>query len=171
MMGLIELRSVTNSIIFLMLIVSCSCQDEVLTTPLECILDGIEVNLDGMDIDVSQHNGWTDTTALIIIMYHEKSKNVLSRSNLRGRYKGTDVYFTQSNVDTLDKRTYKQIPNQISWEYFKPKEPDKEWLPPPYDPITISVEYDIKKECIKGVIRGKGYVADDILSKCKCENW
>jgi len=171
MMGLIELRSVTNSIIFLMLILYCSCRDEVQTRQLECILDSVDVDVSEMDIVVSQIDGWTDTTSLISIIYHSESINISIASDLKGRYRGSDIYFSHRNIDTLDKRTYKKIPNQISWEYFKPKEFDEEWIPPPYEPIVIRVEYDIKRGCIKGVIRGKGYVADDILSKCKCANW
>lgn len=153
-----------------MLILFNSCQERrVQDEKLECILNSIKINLAGMDIEVSQHNGWTDTTALMLVTYHRKSMNIPIGSNLKGLYKGKDIYFYQSTIDSLDTKKYRQIPNNITWNNFIPKKIDENIIQPPYDPINIQIEYHTKGNCIAEVIRGKGYINEKIFSGCKCE--
>lgn len=168
MMGLIEQRFVKISIIFLIL--QYSCQEVVREEKLECLLESIEIDLNEIEIEVGQHNGWTDTTALILITYHRKSLAMpVVESNLKGLYQGTDIYFYQSRVDSLDKKIYNQIPNNIVWRSFASSEMNEDVIPPPYDPINVQVEYNFDKNCIGKIIKGKGYIDLKTVAKCKCE--
>jgi hypothetical protein len=159
-----------NNIGFLILIFMLlnSCNKKIQSGKLECILDSIKVDVNEMDIEVGQHNGWTDTTTLILVTYHRKSMDISIGSKLKGVYKGSDIYFYQSIVDSLDTKKYRQIPNNIIWNDFIPKKIDKNIIQPPYDPINIQIEYNTKKECIGDVIKGKGYLNGKIISECKC---
>jgi hypothetical protein len=152
-----------------MLVFFSSCQETVQDGDLECILNAAEVDINGVDIMVGQVDGWTDTTSLISIVYHKKSIDIPIGSNLKGLYKGRDIYFYQSAVDSLDNKKYSQISNSIVWHNFTPKEMDEDFISPPYDPINIQVEYNIKRNCIGEVIRGKGYINKEVISKCRCE--
>ncbi len=154
----------------LIFVLSNSCEKKVQDGKLECILDNIKVDLNGMDIEVGQHNGWTDTTALILITYHKKSANIPISGNLKGKYKGNDIYFYQTNVDTVDTHKYKQIPNNIKWRAFVQQKVSDDFIMPPYDPISLQVEYNIKRNCIGDVFKGKGYLLDNAVSKCSCKN-
>jgi hypothetical protein len=169
-MELIEQKFVKNNIVLgvLIFLMLNSCQTRMQEGKLECILNNIEVDANGMDIEVGQHNGWTDTTTLILVTYHKKSLGIPIDCNLKGRYKGTDIYFYQSNVDTLDRQQYVQIPNNISWNNFI-QEIDEDFFQPPYDPVEIQVEYNDKRKCFGNVIKGKGYINGKIISECKCE--
>ncbi len=172
MMELIELKFTRISIILsvLMLFLFNSCQERVEQQgKLECILESIEIDTKGMNILVGQHNGWTDSTALIVIIFEEKSMEILNNSSLKGRYKENDIYFNQGNVDTLDTREYKQIPNNINWNDFK-EEIDSDFIMPPYDPINIQIEYNVKRNCIGSIVRGEGYIIDNVISKCRCKD-
>lgn len=171
MMELIELRFVRTNIIIItfILILFNSCQKRMEQGKLECILESIEADVTGMDILVGQHNGWTDSTVLIIIIFEDKSMNIPNNSRLKGRYKGNDIYFNQGNVDTLDTREYKQIPNNIKWSTFVQKEVSDDFMMPPYDPISLQVEYNIKRNCIRDVFKGKGYMLNNAISKCSCK--
>lgn len=169
MMELIGQKFVKINIIILMLMFFYSCQEIIHDKKLECILDSIKVNLDEKEIEVGQHNGWTDTTNLILITYHRKSMNGSVVSKLKGLYKGRDIYFYQSVVDSLDNGKYAQIPNSIDWNNFTPKEIDENIIHPPYDPINIQIEYNMNSNCIVAVIKGKGYINPENISKCKCD--
>ena len=171
MMELTKQRFVKINIVFfiLILVLFHSCQKRVQNGKLECILDSIKVDVDGMDIEVGQHNGWTDTTALILVTYHRKSIDIPISGNLKGMYKRNDIYFYQTNVDTLDTREYQQVPNNINWYAFEQEMIDDNIIHPPYDPISVQVEYNVKRSCIGDVIKGRGYIMDNILLKCNCE--
>lgn len=167
MMELIEQKFVKINFIFLMLLILNSCQTEVQDGKLECVLDNIKVDLDEVEIEVGQHDGWTDTSALILITFHKKSLNIPIGGNLKGVYKGRDIYFYQTTIDSLDTKKYSQIPNDIRWKSFTPKELDEDIIQPPYNPVNIQIEYNRKKNCFERVIRGKGFISESI-SKCSC---
>jgi CRISPR/Cas system endoribonuclease Cas6 (RAMP superfamily) len=150
-----------------MLMSFSSCQETPQKAILECILNASEIDINGVDILVGQVDGWTDTTSLISIVYHKKSIVISIESNLKGQYKGREIYFYQSTVDSLDNRKYKQIPNDIIWKSFIPKELDENSIQPPYNPDQIQIEYNRKKNCFERVIKGKGFISESI-SKCSC---
>lgn len=170
MMELIKQRFVKINIIFFILVLFNSCQERVQDGKLECILDSIKVDVNGMNIEIGQYNGWTDTTVLILVTYHRKSMNIPISGNLKGVYKGNDIYFYQENVDTLDAHEYKKIPNNINWNTFVQKILDSNIIQPPYDPIGVQIEYNIKRDCVSNIVKGKGYRMNNIISKCDCEN-
>lgn len=169
MMVLIEQGYARIKITILILILFSSCQKRVQDGKLECILNSIEVDANEMDIEIGQHNGWNDSTALILVTYHKKSLDIPMGSNLKGLYKGNDIYFYQSSIDSSDNKKYNQIPNNIRWKEFIPKEMDESIIQPPYDPVNIQIEYNLKGNCIVAVIRGKGYINEKLLSRCKCD--
>lgn len=146
-----------------------ACNYKIGDDKLECLLESIVVDRAEKVIVVGQSDGWTDSTALISIIYYQKSLISPNRSRLKGRYKGTDVYFNQAHVDTLDKKKYKQITNSIVWHEFIPEEIDEDFISPPYDPINIQINYNIKRECFGDVIGGEGFINLDIISKCNCK--
>ena len=152
------------------LVILISCKRELSNGKLECILASIDINKEGMIIEVGQANKWTDSTVLLIITYHEKSEEKLIGSDLKGVYKGINIYFNQGNIDTLDKKIYRQISNNIKWHTYVSEELDEDYIPPPYDPINIHIEYDLEKECVVEIIRGKGLIDLKTISKCKCNN-
>ncbi len=156
-------------IIFMMviLIIFNSCQQDISRGILECLLANVEITDNEVDIVVGQHNAWNDSMSLIIITYHEKSMNIPMDNELKGMYKGQDIYFYQNNVDPLDKREYKQISNNIVWNNNSIKN-ENEVLAPPYDPISIQIEYNIRRECFGSAIKGKGYLKNDFVSNCGC---
>src|SRR5690554_7089254 len=139
MMELIKQKLIKTSGILLILILYCSCQEVVQDRKLECLLESIKVDLDAVEIEVGQHNGWTDSTALILITYYEKPLKTPTKGNLKGLYNGKNIYYYQSVVDSLDNKKYNQIPNSIIWSKFIPVEMDKDFISPPYDPINIQV--------------------------------
>ncbi|HMP32467.1 MAG TPA: hypothetical protein PKD85_22855 [Saprospiraceae bacterium] len=147
-----------------------SCQMEENKGKLECILDGVNIDTKGMIIEVGQANGWTDSTVLLLITYHKKSEEELISCNLKGDYKGNNIYFNQGNIDTMDKRVYIQISNNIKWNNHIPHEMDEDYISPPYDPINIQLEYTLEKNCIIEIIRGKGYFNLKTISKCMCNS-
>jgi len=146
---------------------SCSGSQQSKRT-LECLLNSIEHKKDDVYIKIGQHNGWSDTTVLIIISYHEKSMNLPNSSDLKGRYNGQDVYFYQTNMDPMDTKEYNQIPNGIIWKKNLHKIKDEESeLPPPYDPMSVQIEYNTKRGCVNSSV----YMIDDSESKCNyCPN-
>jgi hypothetical protein len=152
------------------LVILISCKRESSNGKLECILESIDIEKKGMILAIGQHNGWTDSTVLLLITYHNKSEEKLIGSNLKGAYKGSNIYFNQGNLDTLDKKIYNQISNNIKWHNYVSEEMDEDYIPPPYDPINIQIEYDLEKECVFKIIRGKGYIDLKTLSKCKCNS-
>jgi len=173
MMELIKLRYVKINIIFVvfLLILSNSCQEKTEQgRKLECILEGINITTNDVDILVGQHDGWTDSTTLITIIFEDKSMNIPKNSMLKGRYKGNDIYFNQGKVDTLDTREYEQIPNNIKWNTFAEKMLEDDFIQPPYNPISVQVEYNTEGNCVFNIVKGKEYVLKDILSKCDCKN-
>ena len=171
MMELKEQRFISASIFFAMLILFyfSSCQKDLQHGKLECLLERINVDMEGKDILVGQHNGWTDSTALIIVVFEKKSMNIPITSSLQGKYNGHDIYFNQGNVDTLDTLKYKQISNSIKWNEFTSKITDDNIIQPPYNPVSVQVEYNISRDCFNDVIRGKGYFTNDFTSKCGCK--
>lgn len=171
MMELIKQRFIKSKFILgiFLLVLFNSCTKRMQDGKLECILESIKLNTKEMDIEVGQHNGWTDSTALILITYHRKASGIPISGNLKSTYKGNDIYFYESKVDSTDTKNYKQIPNNISWTEYT-EEIDNDFFYPPYDPINIQVEYDLGANCFGEVIRGKGYIKDNIFSKCECKN-
>lgn len=169
MMELIELKSVRISILLLMMVVFYSCEEAFQDRTLECLLRSIKVDLEGMEIDVGQHDGWTDSTSLMLITYHRISSEVHISSDLKGTYKGKDIYFYQRTIDSLDKKKYKRIPHDIKWEKITPRRIEENYFPPPYDPINIQVKYNYERNCFEEVIGGKGYIDVKSISNCKCE--
>ncbi len=171
MMELMQQRFVRINIVMslLILLFFTSCHKRVQDGRLECVLESIKIDADSMNILVSQVNGWTDSTALIIVVFEKKSMNIPNNSDLKGEYNGYDIYFNQGNVDTLDTREYKQITNNINWKKNSPKIID-ETLHPPYDPISLQIEYNLERNCIGDIVKGKGYMMGSILSRCKCEH-
>lgn len=172
MMGLTEQRflSIKFLISLLTLVFLSSCQKESYDGKLECILESVNIDKKEMNVIVGQHNGWTDSTTLIIILFEEKSMNIPINSTLKGKYKQYDIYFSQGNIDSLDNNQYKQIPNNINWYNFTPEEMDEDYISPPYDPINIQVVYDLRTNCFGEVIKGKGFMTNDFASKCQCKN-
>lgn len=146
-----------------------SCHESRQTGMLECLLDNIKDTGNKEDILVGQHNGWSDTTALIIITYHKKSMNIPIVSELKGKYKGHNIYFYQTNIDSLDDKRYEQISNNIPWDKNLLEIEDKALLPP-YDPMEVQIEYNIGNDCIGGVVKGKGFLANNFAHECQCEN-
>lgn len=120
-----------------MMVAFCTCKQEVHAGKLECLLESLKIELKGMVIEVGQHNGWNDTTSLIMVTYHKKSLKIPIERNLKGSYKGKDIYFYQSTIDSLDKQKYSRIPNGINWVNNTPKKMDEDYFMPPYDPINI----------------------------------
>lgn len=164
-------RLIINIILgVLILFLLNSCQKDIQVGMLECILESIDADKEGIDIFVGQTNGWTDSTTLISIMYHKKSIEIAISSNLKGLYKGCDIFFYQTNLDTMDNKIYKQIPNNINWTDFKQKIVEDNMIVPPYEPVVVQVEYNIKRSCISNIIKGDGYITSSIISKCHCED-
>lgn len=170
-MELMKSRCLSIKVTFLILTLttfySCSGSRQGERT-LECLLSSIEYEKDDVYIEVGQHNGWSDTTALIIITYHEKSMNLPNSIDLKGRYNGQDVYFYQTNIDPKDTKQYNQIPNGIIWKNNLHKTKDLEnKFHPPYDPVFVQVEYNTKRGCVNG----RGHMVDGFESKCNsCPN-
>lgn len=171
MMELIEQRYGRINIILVVLILAVfnSCHENVQLGALECLLENIENTENKVDILVGQHNGWSDTTALIIVTYHKKSMNIPISSELKGTYNGHDIFFYQTIIDSLDKKKYKQIPNNIIW-VNNSLEIKNETFSPPYDPMSVQVEYNIRTNCIGDVVKGEGYLTNNFRSKCGCEH-
>lgn len=169
MIKLIKHRfTIINIVFFIVVLVFCnSCKKRLQDGKLDCILDNIAVDVNGMNIEVSQHNGWTDTTVLLSIIYHRKAMNIPISSDFKGVYRGNRIYFSQFNIDSLDRRNYKQIPSNIVWSknVFKIQE-DNTNISFPYNPMSVQIEYDLKTNCISSVIRGKGYMLKNFESKC-----
>lgn len=122
-----------------------------------------------MVIEVGQHNGWTDTTSLILITYHKKPLKIPLGVALKAEYKGQDIYLYQSVIDSVSNKKYRTISNNIAWRSFTPEKLDEDFILPPYDPINIQIEYNFRNDCIIDVIRGKGYVDQRLISECKCD--
>lgn len=152
----------------LILAIFNSCQQDKQVGMLECLLENIESIEDEVDIDVGQHNGWNDSMSLIIITYHEKSMNIPMNNELKGRYKGQDIYFYQGDINSLDKKEYKQIPNNIVWNNNSIKI-DNEIFAPPYDPISIQIEYHTRRKCFGSAIKGKEYLKSNFGLNCACK--
>ena len=172
MMELIKQGFIKNNFIFgmfLLLVLLDSCTKKMQDGTLECILESAKLNTNEMYIEVGQHNGWTDSTALILITYHRKASGVPISGNLKSTYKGHDIYFYESILDSNDSRKYEQIPNNIYWTEYA-EEVDNDYFYPPYDPVAIHVEYNFQTKCFGEVVRGKGYINDNILSGCKCKS-
>lgn len=169
MMELTERKSVKINIIIFLLGWLISCNVDKSTMPLECMILGINVDMEKKIIEVGQHNGWSDSTSLILITFHHKSMAYLIHGTSKGLFKGNDIYFYQSTVDSLDDKKYNQIPNNISWKNFTPKELPKDFIMPPYDPIQIQLEYNFNRNCVGDVIRGEGFIKKDVINKCKCQ--
>lgn len=172
MMELIKQRFLNISIYLgiLPLILTVSCKEKSVEGRLECILDNINVDKKGINIEVGQHNGWTAGTVLILITYHKESNKIPIIGNLKGEYRGNDIYYYQANIDSLDQNKYKQISNNIIWQNCIPQEMDNDFISPPYDPINIQIEYNLKKDCIVRIIRGEGFVNKNSMSKCICNS-
>lgn len=145
-----------------------SCKESSKNVKLECLLDSINVDLDNVDILVGQANGWTDTTALILITYHKESIKVPIGSRFKSTYKGHDIFFNQESIDTLNTKKYRRIPNNIKWKRHNPKEMDDDYIVPLYNPIQVQIEYNIKRNCFGNIIRGKGLIKEKSIEKCKC---
>ena len=101
-MELIKLKSIRISVthyIFILFLFN-SCQKRMEQGKLECILESIEVDKEGMNILVGQHDGWTDSTVLIVIVFADKSMNTPYNSSLKGKYK--DLHFASLKRDYLN---------------------------------------------------------------------
>jgi hypothetical protein len=171
MMELIKQRFLNISLYLgILTLLLFSCIKKSVEGSLECILDNINVDKKGINIEVGQHNGWTDATVLILVTYHKKSNEISISGNLKGEFRGNDIYFYQSNIDSLDKKKYKQISNNINWQNYIPLEMDEDYISPPYDPINIQIEYSLKKECIVQIINGEGFINKNRISVCMCVN-
>lgn len=172
MMELIKQRFLNISLYLglLPLIITISCKEKSVDGRLECILDNINVDKNGINIEVGQHNGWTDGTVLLLITYHEESNKISISGDLKGKYRGNDIYFYQINIDSLDKTKYKQISNNIKWQKCIPYKMNDNYISPPYDPINIQIEYNLKEDCIVKIIGGEGFVKKNDMSKCNCNS-
>ena len=138
---------------------------------LECLLESLEVQGQDVDVLVGQHNGWDDSTALIIVTFYKKPlKMPIPSSDFVGHYNGKNIYFYQMNIDSADTKQYLQIPSNISWkEDIRPKRESNDIPIMFYHPMSIQIEYNIKKKKFGEVIQGKGYLRDDWQSFClKC---
>lgn len=156
-------------IISILTFIFISCNQKDHGDVLECLLDSIAFDLSGIEIEVGQHNGWTDTTALIIITYHKISSEIPIGSTAKGQYNGTNIYFYQTSIDSLDSKMYDTIPNSIDWHYNIPQKIDVDFITPPYDPNNIQVEYNFQKKCIVSVKDKIGLFKEDVFSNCSCK--
>lgn len=140
-------------LILIITIISFSCNNTKVGNSLECLLDSFMNVCDIEDsdfIEVVQHNGWTDTSMLLIISLH-KANNAkyvnFEPTQLKSSYRGYDIYFSQFNVDSSDHKKYEKIPNAINWKIYNKR--SRNDFTPPYDPFTIQIEYHIKSKCFK----------------------
>lgn len=172
MMGLVELgyraTKLLMYLVTLTFLISCNNQDKMAGT-LECLLGSIEQDANEKNIVVGQANGWTDSTALVIILYEDKSLKIPKNGQLKGEYQGNDIYFSNSNIDSLDTQKYSRIPNGIKWKKITPEITEKDFIVPPYNPINIQVEYFFDKNCFGEIVRGEGYIDKLSFTKCKCD--
>ncbi|MEZ4910567.1 MAG: hypothetical protein R2774_06865 [Saprospiraceae bacterium] len=170
MMELIKqrLKNIRLLVGLAILVILLSCKRESSNGKLECILESVKIEKKDLDIIVGQHNRWTDSSSLIVILFEEKNMNISNNSKLKGKYSQNDIYYNQGNIDTLDKKKYRQISNSIKWQTHVPHEMEKDYISPPYDPINIQIEYDLDKDCIIDIIRGKGFIDSKTISQCKC---
>ncbi len=172
MMGLTEQRLLSIKVIIGLLAFGflSSCQKGSYDGKLECILESVNIDKKGIVIEVGQDNEWTDTTILILVTYHKKSNEILIGGNLKGVYRGNDIYMYETNSGSTGNKKFNKIPNNINWYNLTPKEIDEDYISPPYDPINIQVEYDLRTNCFGEVFRGKGLIKENIFAKCKCKS-
>lgn len=160
-----------NFIILLIFFSSCSkANDSLFECLLNSFIDYYEINSDKYIIYVSEIQGWTDDSSMLILRKEKRSHSrMFSDEKIKmTNFKGIKVYRLISSFDSIPILNDNIISDNLIWStpektYINSNESE---IPIIYDPPEVQLIYNYNSKSINSDFNGKDSFKKAVLTEC-----
>lgn len=163
-----------NLIIFIFIFSSCSkANDSLFECLLNSFIDYYEVDSDKYVVYVSETQGWTEDSSILIFRKEKESDfKIFSDEKIKMTFfKGIKVYRLISSFDSIPILKDNIVSDNLIWQstekkYIKSNESNESDIPIIYDPPEVQLIYNYKTKAINSEFNAKKDFKKAVISDC-----